>query len=701
MKRHRSRVLALLLTLAMAVSGTPALAASDEAAALRPACEAYLQCLEEEQPYIEQYSWNSRPVALTDITDDGVPELIYMRAESTPAVTLRIATFRDGELVWLYSDGATSWDGQVGGGFAHCLFKTAGDTALYAYLRPPFETEGHIGFSRFEETADGTLKRTPVCMENFFISHEGGYNESVTYLVDGAKGTEQDYLERAGEIGSSVTEVFQSTMGSWEDEGLPGQADLQSLCSAMTCEEAIAYLNDLAAGKVSWEDAAAQSGRTEVDAATLPDSLNAFLKQFIDWYGTGGNYASDSYYDCEHAADGSSNIMAGIVNCVTPSIVDFSLYPGVMPEEHMSMDDWYVVYDGPTADWVAKNIFNVPDGDLDTLVRQAEEQGWFRLDGMDDGSYQYISPIIGGIGDTGTEVRLSSAEFDGEKYYVVYDLYQVWFTTDGKDEYLSSYYAELEYKDIDGQSYWSMYRNSKDIPPEAKASADGWLGRWYADTGEYLDIRSVSDTGISMVFHIIIENGEFMDSPYELEFDNGARTVASEMGGPEDHGSWEYTFILGDGYITVQSRYPDQVFTKGDSAPYSGTITVTADDVNIRSGPGTYYARLGEADRGARFTATGRTGGWYQIDYYGTTAYIIEDYVTEGDSAFTVTADSGTLTVTANDVNIRTGPGTGYESIGKVSYGVPFAITGKIGNWYQIDYYGTTAYIIGDYVVIS
>ncbi len=62
-------------------------------------------------------------------------------------------------------------------------------------------------------------------------------------------------------------------------------------------------------------------------------------------------------------------------------------------------------------------------------------------------------------------------------------------------------------------------------------------------------------------------------------------------------------------------------------------------------------------------------------------------------------AGSVTLTVTGDQVNIRTGPGTDYEAIGQVSSGDTLVMTGKSDNWYQVEYNGGTAYIIQDYVI--
>ena len=90
-------------------------------------------------------------------------------------------------------------------------------------------------------------------------------------------------------------------------------------------------------------------------------------------------------------------------------------------------------------------------------------------------------------------------------------------------------------------------------------AGSGWLGTWEDGTGESLEIYAVAETGLSLVYHHYVEDGSFMHTDYQMEFDNAEKTVASEIGGAENYG-WEYTLILNDGFITVESRYPDQIF---------------------------------------------------------------------------------------------------------------------------------------------
>ena len=56
---------------------------------------------------------------------------------------------------------------------------------------------------------------------------------------------------------------------------------------------------------------------------------------------------------------------------------------------------------------------------------------------------------------------------------------------------------------------------------------------------------------------------------------------------------------------------------------------------------------------------------------------------------------TGTVYVTADDVNIRTNPSTEDSSqiVGHVSHGESFPLIGCADGWYAIDYYGTKAYI--------
>lgn len=58
-------------------------------------------------------------------------------------------------------------------------------------------------------------------------------------------------------------------------------------------------------------------------------------------------------------------------------------------------------------------------------------------------------------------------------------------------------------------------------------------------------------------------------------------------------------------------------------------------NVNVRSGPGTNYVRIGELSAGQTFEITGKNGAgdWYQFDYNGRAGWVRQDFVTVSGEA--------------------------------------------------------------------
>ena len=71
------------------------------------------------------------------------------------------------------------------------------------------------------------------------------------------------------------------------------------------------------------------------------------------------------------------------------------------------------------------------------------------------------------------------------------------------------------------------------------------------------------------------------------------------------------------------------------------------------------------------------------------------------NSAFTVTRYEAPVTMyTSTTVNVRSGAGTTYDRVGKLSWGSSTTVTGETDNgWYEILYNDATAFISGDYMV--
>lgn len=222
--------------------------------------------------------------------------------------------------------------------------------------------------------------------------------------------------------------------------------------------------------------AQAQPAMADVDPAALPESLAAFLRQFAGFfksppYSETGAYGKE--YDAASAAGGEANILASILS--EGPCVDFTAYPGVMPEQHWDGGDpvgWsftgaYAIHDGPTADWIACNIFNVPEADLPALIRRGEEAKLFLRQEDAAGGYTYYVPL-GGIGDPMKELRFFWAQSDGTRYRLAYELYSTAPDPADSSRWIleGTYYAELRDKEIDGAHYWALDLHTAQLPAD-------------------------------------------------------------------------------------------------------------------------------------------------------------------------------------------------------------------------------------------
>ena len=137
-----------------------------------------------------------------------------------------------------------------------------------------------------------------------------------------------------------------------------------------------------------------------------------------------------------------------------------------------------------------------------------------------------------------------------------------------------------------------------------------------------------------------------------------------------------------------------------------GTGTVTSSNVRVRSGPGTGYSILGVLSNGTTLTVTGKSGDWYQVSYNGSTGYVSGAYMTlaessSGSSSGGTTPASGTGTINANGVRLRSGPSTSSSILGSFSTGATMTVTGTSGDWYQVNYNGTTGYVYKTYLTVG
>lgn len=131
----------------------------------------------------------------------------------------------------------------------------------------------------------------------------------------------------------------------------------------------------------------------------------------------------------------------------------------------------------------------------------------------------------------------------------------------------------------------------------------------------------------------------------------------------------------------------------------------SARTLNIRSGPGTNYSRIGSLPRGATMTIKSESGSWYKIDYKGKDGWGHKSYIKKKGSVTVASANSGgTYTAevynlgSARTLNVRKGPGTSYSRIGSVAKGGKVTVKSESNNWSKIDYNGKDGWCSSRYL---
>lgn len=147
--------------------------------------------------------------------------------------------------------------------------------------------------------------------------------------------------------------------------------------------------------------------------------------------------------------------------------------------------------------------------------------------------------------------------------------------------------------------------------------------------------------------------------------------------------------------VTVKNPGGGQVTVNGVSVGKqspSDTLryAVICRTLNVRSGPGTEYSKLGTLSRGTLLDGELLSNGWVKFSYNGQTAYVSGVYVQS--------VDNGQLSVQCGTLNVRSGAGTSYSKIGALYRGTYVKPLETQGNWYKIGYDGGYGWICADYV---
>ena len=144
--------------------------------------------------------------------------------------------------------------------------------------------------------------------------------------------------------------------------------------------------------------------------------------------------------------------------------------------------------------------------------------------------------------------------------------------------------------------------------------------------------------------------------------------------------SMKYVKLDGQTTTTTSDNKKDEDKTTSSEVVTDGKTSVLGYGVvdlgslNVRSGPGTNYDKVGTVSEGSRYAYYQKSGNWVRIK----SGWVSVSYFyLEGTSA----SDGGTGTVTATELNIRKGPGSSFDSAGVLKQGETVKILAQANGW--------------------
>ena len=130
--------------------------------------------------------------------------------------------------------------------------------------------------------------------------------------------------------------------------------------------------------------------------------------------------------------------------------------------------------------------------------------------------------------------------------------------------------------------------------------------------------------------------------------------------------------------------------------------TVTADALNVRSGPSTSYGITTKLYKGDKVEILETSNGWHKIKASnGKIGWVSGDYIKVSSGSTSQPSTSTTkATVTATSLNVRSGAGTSYSVITKLPKGTVVDVLESASNgWKKIKTSGgTTGWVSGSYL---
>ena len=153
--------------------------------------------------------------------------------------------------------------------------------------------------------------------------------------------------------------------------------------------------------------------------------------------------------------------------------------------------------------------------------------------------------------------------------------------------------------------------------------------------------------------------------------------------------------------VTIGVSVPVMALALSATASFANSNegTVTADALNVRSGPSTSYSITTKLYKGDKVEILETSNGWHKIKASnGKIGWVSGDYIKVSSGSTSQT--SYKATVTADSLNVRKGAGTSYSVITKLSKGTVVDVLESASNgWKKIKTSnGTIGWVSGSYL---
>ncbi|WP_167751324.1 N-acetylmuramoyl-L-alanine amidase [Lentibacillus salicampi] len=132
---------------------------------------------------------------------------------------------------------------------------------------------------------------------------------------------------------------------------------------------------------------------------------------------------------------------------------------------------------------------------------------------------------------------------------------------------------------------------------------------------------------------------------------------------------------------------------------------VITDDLNIRSGPGTDYERIGQVHTGEALQIISLQNDWVEIAFDHESGWVTREFV-DIDSAHRDASTGDTtighvissVTIQHDNTHLREGPSTSYDITGFAKKGDDFDVIAAENNWYKIANGEMSGYVRQEFV---